>query len=133
MDNRYNAYNTESQEMLTWEDIKEPIIHHGELVRCLGDVLNEEYPFVPLKYTGKDDIEGNPIVQGDVVRVEGHPFQRKEGESAGIHIDGDYLVHWNEEAVGFSIGMWKFAEVCYHCKVIGNIYENPELLKGETA
>ncbi len=34
--------------------------------------------------------------EGDIVSVRNHPFQKTEKSSAGIEIDGDYAISWNE-------------------------------------
>ena len=94
------------------------------------EFLVEVIPETVGQYTGLKDKDGTKIYEGDVVQISGHPFQRNKQSWGGINIDGNYEVSWNEHAVGFSIGTWKFIEVYKYCEVIGNIHENPELLEG---
>jgi uncharacterized phage protein (TIGR01671 family) len=76
-----------------------------------------------LQYTGLVDNEGREIYEGDVVRY------------AGI----DSFIFWEQESCSFRIkrsGKQTVQEVplrkniLSQIRVIGNIYENPELLKG---
>lgn len=116
---KYKAYNKESKTMLQWEDIKEPIIHHGEVVRSLGDVLAGEYPFVPLQYTGLTDKNDKEIYHKDICIYYGR-FGKEIGVIEflrhGFHIvlDNDYVFKIDE----------------FYLEVIGNIYEDSHLLGG---
>lgn len=80
------------------------------------------------QYIGVDDKNGKEIYEGDIVQVE--------------YTDGqeDYLeaveVSWDKESAGFSPWNWQYQ--CDGCdlyceiqsaEVIGNVYENADLLK----
>jgi len=85
-----------------------------------------------MQYTGMKDKNGREIYEGDIVRDFG--FLGNEEERIGI-------VVWDDECVpvGFNIKpikgkwademgyWWKWEEL----EIIGNVYENPELLKEE--
>jgi hypothetical protein len=70
------------------------------------------------QYTGLNDKNGTKIFEGDIVAF---------GEY-------QYTVEWKEDRLGYG-----YAETAdrmlecdgRHCEVIGNIHDNPELLKGE--
>lgn len=79
-----------------------------------------------MQFTGLNDKNGKEIYEGDIVRIQ-HP-RDKNGDF------GDTLgeVFWWDEEAGFYHGnsegrppkkMW------YYSEVVGNIYENPELIK----
>jgi hypothetical protein len=72
--------------------------------------------FIPMQYTGFKDINGTEIYDGDIL----------EGWINGFPVHNE--VHWHDGAwwAGTTIGQGflKHNEV----QVIGNIYENPELL-----
>ena len=103
------------------------------------------------QYTGLDDKCGNKIFEGDIVKH--HNFGKTEytsvvkfGEYEQDGSDGEYAP---TECIGFYVevksyfvlyysGDWEprpyllqrnLLEVAKSCEVIGNIYDNPELLK----
>ena len=83
-----------------------------------------------MQSTGLKDKNGVEIFEGDVVKVSNHPFQKKE-DSAGIEIDGNYLINWSEHSLTWLAGDLLLYQLKPYIEVIGNIYENPELLEVE--
>lgn len=75
-----------------------------------------------IQYTGLKDVKGNGIYEGDIVQVSGHPFH------GSIDMDGNYEVGYNE-FMELSCGGWYLHRMRHWAEVIGNIYENKELLK----
>lgn len=82
-----------------------------------------------MQSTGLKDKNGVEIFEGDVVAVENHPFQRKEDSGVGMEIEGNYVVGWNQHDLTWCAGDLLLARLKPYAKVIGNIYENPELLE----
>lgn len=82
-----------------------------------------------MQSTGMKDKNGVEIFEGDIVAVENHPFQRKEDSSAGMEIEGDYVVGWNQHDLTWCAGDLLLARLKPYVRVIGNIYENSELLE----
>lgn len=75
------------------------------------------------QYTGLKDKNGKKIFEGDFIKAR--------------HNDELYKVHWEwfrfiiEDKYGNMILPVQGAIDHFECEVIGNIYDNPELLKGE--
>ena len=90
--------------------------------KFLGDEV------ILMQSTGLKDKNGVEIFEGDVVKVSNHPFQKKE-DSAGIEIDGDYLIGWSDHSLTWLAGDLLLHQLKPYIEVIGNIYENPKLLE----
>lgn len=90
--------------------------------------------YVPMQYTGLKDKDGIEIYEGDILQYTEH--ERYLMESCKM------LICWDDEMAGFGYKMdsphdffrsfWNHDElkedVLNHCVVIGNIFQNPELL-----
>ena len=99
--------------------------HEDDIIRdyVLGDFIdNPEY--IVTQQTGLKDKNGREIFEGDIIRITDHPFE------GAIPIEGNYEVGYNEQ-MELCSGSWLLFRMKHYCEVIGNIYENPELLKGE--
>jgi len=83
-----------------------------------------------MQSTGLKDKNGVEIYEGDIVKVTNHPFQKKE-DSPGIEIDGDYLIGWSDHNLTWLAGDLLLYQLKPYIEVIGNIYDNPELLEVE--
>ncbi len=79
------------------------------------------YPL--MQYTGLKDKNGKDIYEGDIVRwIKREP------------VEGKHLLLMTTSVTFFNGGFVPFTDSAYNmkyeeCEVIGNIYENPELLK----
>ncbi|WP_223597566.1 YopX family protein [Enterococcus casseliflavus] len=81
-----------------------------------------------MQSTGLKDKNGIEIFEGDIVSVRNHPFQKTEKSGAGIEIDGDYAISWNEGDLTWCAGNLLLARLKPYVTVAGNVWENPELL-----
>ena len=131
--------------------------HKDDCDYIVGIHTGEHFPFFEVipetvgQYTGLDDKCGNKIFEGDIVKH--HDFGKTEytsvvkfGEYEQDGSDGEYAP---TECIGFYVevksyfvlyysGDWEpcpyllqrnLLEVAKSCEVIGNIHDNPELLK----
>lgn len=87
-----------------------------------GSLPNGEGTYDLMQYTGLKDKNGVEIYEGDIVKISNHPFERS------INIDGNYEVGYNDQ-MELCCGSWLLFRMKYYSEVIGNIYQNPELLE----
>jgi uncharacterized phage protein (TIGR01671 family) len=83
-----------------------------------------------MQSTGLKDKNGVEIFEGDIVKVSNHPFQKNDN-GIGIEINGNYVIGRSEYSLSWLAGNLILAELKPFIEVIGNIYENPELLEVE--
>ena len=95
----------------------------------IGMSIPSQPSFVLMQYTGLHDKNGKEIYDGDIVYC-----QTKYGKAKAIikFIDGKFVAYWNSALThpenGHHIACY---EINKRFEVIGNIYDNPELLGGE--
>lgn len=103
------------------------------IVQLFNDDYSSYMTFVDdvelMQSTGLKDKNGVEIFEGDVVAVENHPFQRKEDSGVGMEIEGNYVVGWNQYDLTWCAGDLLLARLKPYVKVIGNIYENIDLVE----
>lgn len=80
-----------------------------------GAVGVEHENVIFMQFTGLKDKNGKEIYEGDVLEL-GAPFGNQE-------------VQWNDDGWFLQAGHDRLSTHAAHLEVIGNIYENPELLK----
>lgn len=107
-----------------WNDYDKKMIHWNELLeKNLANIFTiPSYDKWLMQYTGLHDKNGEEIYENDIVYIAG------EDENA--------IIEWDEETARFIIhydGVISDFDIYYgyELKVIGNVYENPELLEGE--
>ena len=105
----------------------------GTLTNCWNGELMEDYTerIILLPFTGLKDKNGVEIYEGDIVQIKDHSFQREPDGYTGIEIDGFYPVTYTE-SMELVAGQWLLMHQLPYVTVIGNIYENPELLEVES-
>ena len=118
---RFRAW--DGDEMLEWTDM---LKHKGVMWSVLGgttvtrfqhqyDTVGETLPmYEVMQFTGLQDSQGVDIYESDLLEWD-------EQEWGGKQID---IVEWDYELLNMRKNDWK-----EYCKVIGNIYANPELMK----
>ena len=99
-------------------------------------------PFIPHtdkdRFTGLKDKNRNSIFEGDILLVPDELTDEPCNHLAPVtFIDGSFGVMINDPADTYSKGFWSFqymeseiGDSPFNLEVIGNIYENPELIGG---
>ena len=119
-------------------------IDNGEWVEGLLTVMcgqyhiinqNDENTSYPIdseticQYTGLNDKDGNKIWENDVVGF----WDTYSTENGQAEADCIGKVVWDDETISFQVTNRLYAEsyeVLDECGVIGNIFDNPEILEG---
>ena len=100
------------------------ILPNGDLYDCFMDHYEERKCFIISQYTGLKDRQGQEVYEGDIVKFKGL-FDMGKYENVEIVFDkGEFCIKWR-------------GSICHNLlalnsdsiEVIGNIYENKELLK----
>jgi hypothetical protein len=91
--------------------------------RCWFDFKDIEL----MQYTGIKDKNGVKIFEGDIVKVYGRTFDNalKYNISKVIYLDSQFALYIYNQY--FAI----YSDLCSNYEVIGNIYENKELLEAK--
>ena len=124
---KFRAWDEEEQEMLDWDkffnfDIAQVFESEGS------------WGIYPMQYTGLKDKNGTEIYDGDYIRysmrtingsIYTHVCRVFQHESGTWRIEGYHEDNHSYETKGTVYAAHLI------CEVIGNIYENPELLKEE--
>lgn len=101
---KFRAWHRREKRMLSWREVSE---------YYLGDMAKQDYADL-MQYTGLKDKNGKEIYEGDILT---HPY--RPDEFIVMTLD-PYKIH---QLIEF--GEW---DMLGHSEIIGNIYENPDLL-----
>ena len=119
-----------------WDKEITKMLHNVEtgfsMGSCFGDVLYEvdKGKMILMQYTGLKDKNGKEIYEGDICRAaKSFICSISFDLYDGIIIIWAYMNARSKLIGEMTEPMWKNHEVSI--EVIGNIYENPELLKEE--
>lgn len=118
---KFRVWDEAERRMMSWEEVDE---HDKMGVYQFLDIIEED-GFEVMQYTGLKDKNGREIYEGDFIRD-------RESFDEIYH----YTVIWSESNACFYFKDWFGTEhfggediELTRAEVIGNIYENPELLE----
>lgn len=123
---RFRVWDTEEKRMgRKTRTIRELVVISNQLPETVDDGETIVY----MGYIGRKDILGQYIFEGDIVDVEstadGFPHKMKDGRYVIKYsvIDCAFILEQLDEKSGVCF------DECMAITVVGNIYENPEMLK----
>ena len=74
------------------------------------------------QYTGLKDRDGKKIYEGDIIGGS-------NGSINGYEWPFKLQIEWNKEACGFNTPKWRDMDKTHYYDVVGNVHDNPELVK----
>jgi len=115
----------------------------SNVIGCTILPLDRSDRYVIQQFTGLLDKNGREIYEGDIVSYSVGSIMDKDDSG---HIEKSTIIYHNGYfglsnykyddcqimPLGFNFGILGKLTKNYECKIIGNIFENPELLKNET-
>jgi uncharacterized phage protein (TIGR01671 family) len=125
---RFRAWDSKDNRWLREDEVS--IVSSGELLDLAGNYMPEDRGVVIQQFTGLLDKNGKEIYEGDVMNLKSkYEFENDkpiDTNSEVLFVDGGFRMDFHgmrlTKELLKSQGNWDL-------KVIGNIYENPELMK----
>jgi uncharacterized phage protein (TIGR01671 family) len=126
---KFRAWDRGSKVMHSWETITTKW-DETELVWLFVPSMKKSEQMIVMQYTGLKDKNGKEIYEGDILEVTSQDTKHLDKKWRRMFVDFD-RGHFRFNAVGeegkeyglfYKLETWK-------PKIIGNIYENPDLLK----
>jgi len=111
---RFRAWDKQINVMSNWDYIKD--------IWDLKRLESKDRDTIIMQFTGLKDKNSKEIYEGDVVFYDKYILTEKPKKL--------YIVEWDNQSCGFLTDVPRFKSLS-QCEVIGNIYENPELLNDQ--
>ena len=122
---KFRFWENSSKTMIDWLCVRQTAFNRGDM-RLMYDMMGTNPDIIKMQFTGLLDKNGKEIYEGDLLS----PFHESIGPYWVVFENGSYVCYhkhgrWGLLSRAFEADILKD----YSPVVIGNIYENPELLK----
>jgi hypothetical protein len=107
---KFRAWDTCEKIMIPWQNDLD-----------LNEILRHSR-FCPMQYTGLKDINGREIYEGDIIQIYKARYEIKYWGDKGFPMFD--IDAWATNGLA-----WALSDLNLKVEVIGNVYENPELLE----
>jgi len=116
-----------------WDDIQKKILHFGLFSDWAREQEPIRYGLPVMQYTGLKDKNGKEIYEGDILQVSDigtakiiYGFHITSKDDWGVkHGTVGFTLQWIGSSFEDHSELWPSKDI----EIIGNIYENPELLE----
>lgn len=119
---KFRVWDIKNKEMLKVQELDfEPTFYGGKIAIRL-DQYNDYFDtedMILMQYTGIDDKNGKEIYEGDIVK-----YENMTGKI--MFFNGSFIMSNFEETEEWELGV-----INEELEIMGNIYDNPELIGGE--
>ena len=119
---KFRIWDIENKEMLKVQELDFESTFYGGRIAIRPDQYNDYFDtedMILMQYTGIDDKNGKEIYEGDIVK-----YENMTGKI--MFFNGSFIMSNFEETEEWELGV-----INEELEIMGNIYDNPELLEGE--
>jgi len=124
---KFRAWNEVLEKMFSWSEFLNTNMKQTF-------IAPESTAMILMQYTGLKDKNGKEIYEGDIVKIDKDVAEMFQVNLKGVikYIGGSFIVY-DKSTYSLLSTMYNLTD-CNYClrgEVIGNIYDNPELLEEE--
>ena len=136
---KFRVWDKNNKKMLGWKELdltKELGEDEITIFEPTGQFAQPMYFYETMQSTGLKDIVGNEIYEGDIVKFlieDDEPKIVKDKIYVGVVVykEGTFDIKSSENTYLGIIPQMYMSDIDCVFRILGNIYENPELLEGE--